>query len=294
MGLSLFTALMWGVAPIALKVMLEAMDAYTISWYRFLISAALLLVFVLYRHGRPTLSGLRGMAAWLLAVAVIGLCGNYVLFMLGLDHLTPSTASVVVQTSPMFLLAGGVVVFKERFSRRQFLGLAMLIIGLMLFFDQRLHELFAGLGQYTIGIVLITGAALSWSIYALAQKQLLNTLPSDTIMLLIYIGCALAFLPLSHPAQVRGLDAARTGLLVFCGLNTILAYGAFAEALDHLEASRVGAIIATSPLITIAAMKMVDTIFPGFLAPERLNAWSLVGAALVVAGSMVSSMSRKT
>jgi len=40
--LSLITALMWGMLPIALKLLLPVMDAVTITWYRF-VAAGLLL-----------------------------------------------------------------------------------------------------------------------------------------------------------------------------------------------------------------------------------------------------------
>ncbi len=34
-GLSLITAVLWGILPIALKVALTELDAWTITWYRF-------------------------------------------------------------------------------------------------------------------------------------------------------------------------------------------------------------------------------------------------------------------
>ncbi len=39
LSLALITSLLWGVMPIALKILLEGMDVYTISWYRFALSA---------------------------------------------------------------------------------------------------------------------------------------------------------------------------------------------------------------------------------------------------------------
>jgi len=185
-GLSLLTAFLWGVAPIALKVVLGGMDPYTVSWYRYLISAGVLSFFVYKKHGRPSLTKLRGSIPWLLLIAVAGLSSNQILFLTGLDHLNPSSAAVIIQTAPMFLVIGGIVLFKERYSPRQFTGLAILILGLVLFFNQRLHEIFSSLGEYTLGILLVLAAGLLWATYALAQKQLLKTFPSETIMLVIY------------------------------------------------------------------------------------------------------------
>jgi drug/metabolite transporter (DMT)-like permease len=291
-SLALFTALMWSVAPIALKVVLKGMDPYTISWYRFLISAVALCIYVPLKHGRPNLKALRGYTVLLLLVAVAGLCGNYALFTVGLDHLPPSAAIVVIQTAAMFLLLGGVVVFKEKYSGRQLIGLMMLIAGLTMFFNQRLFELFTSLGQYTVGVLLILGAALTWSIYALAQKQLLKDLSSETIMLVVYLGCSVLFMPAAEPGALFRLDWIQLILLIFCGLNTVFAYGAFSEALDHLEASRVSAVLATIPIIAIVCIKLLTALFPGFIETEELNLISVAGALLVVAGSMISSLSR--
>ncbi len=204
----------------------------------------------------------------------------------------PSPAAVVIQLAPMFLLIGSLIVFKERFSPRQFAGFAVLLLGLTLFFNQRLGQLLFSLGQYTKGVLLIVAAALVWAAYALAQKQLLRTFPSQTIMLVIYICAGLIFLPLANAAQITELSSIQLVLLLFCGINTVVAYGCFSEALNHLEASRVSAVITTVPLITIVGMKVMAVIFPGLMRPEGLNALSVAGAVLVVGGSMVCSLSQ--
>ena len=76
----------------------------------------------------------------------------------------------------------------------------------------------------------------------------------------------------------------------FCALNTIGAYGAFAEALVHWEASRVSAILATTPLLCIAAVATVHAWWPQSLAAETITALGWIGAGLVVAGSAAVSL----
>ena len=59
-------------------------------------------------------------------------------------------------------------------------------------------------------------------------------------------------------------------LLLACCMNTLVAYGAFAEALAHWEASRVSAILATTPLLCLAAGAGVHALWPSVLAPARV------------------------
>jgi drug/metabolite transporter (DMT)-like permease len=76
-------------------------------------------------------------------------------------------------------------------------------------------------------------------------------------------------------------------------LNTVVAYGAFAESLQHWEASRVSAILALAPIFTIASMSLMDWFAPGLITPERLTILGLFGAILVVAGSMSISLGKR-
>jgi drug/metabolite transporter (DMT)-like permease len=86
------------------------------------------------------------------------------------------------------------------------------------------------------------------------------------------------------------LDGLHWAMLGYCALNTIGAYGAFAEALAHWEASRVSAILAATPLLSIAAVAAVHAAWPHLLAPEQISTLGYVGAVLVVAGSVAVSL----
>jgi drug/metabolite transporter (DMT)-like permease len=81
-------------------------------------------------------------------------------------------------------------------------------------------------------------------------------------------------------------------MLLFCGLNTLIAYGAFAEALEHWEASRVSAVLALAPLVTLVSVWAVSWITPTLIAPEHLTVIAVVGAILVVMGSVAISMGK--
>lgn len=287
--LALCTALLWGVLPIALKLLLAAMDAYSITWYRFLAAALILGAFVARGSGLPGPRRLGKAGLWLLLVAALGLTGNYLFYLLGLDFISPGAAQVVIQLAPMLLLLGGLVIFGERLGRRQLLGVLILLAGMALFFNHRLAEIFGSLGDYTLGILLIVVASVTWAGYALAQKQLLNTLASEQIMLLIYVAGAVIFLPTARPAALLELDGFNLFLLAFATLNTLLAYGAFAEALDHWEASRVSAVLSITPLLTLLFAFLLGLVTPRVSA-EPLNFLSVCGALLVVTGSMLTAL----
>jgi drug/metabolite transporter (DMT)-like permease len=136
----------------------------------------------------------------------------------------------------------------------------------------------------------VGAAALSWAAYALMQKQLLLKLSSQHILTVIYLFSALLLWPFAHPSALANLDALHWALLLFCALNTLVAYGAFAEALEHWQASRVSAVLATTPMLCLGVVALVHALWPEAVASEHVGLLGFVGAALVVIGSALSSL----
>lgn len=293
-SLAFATMLLWGSLPLALKLVLPQMDASTITFYRFF-GAALVVGVVLGARGRlPRLGELGGRGRVMLFAAGLFLGLDYLLYLMSLDLTTPADAQVFLQIGPLLLALGGLVVFRERFGPLQWLGAVVLVGGLGLFFRSQLSAVAVdaeGREQYVLGNVLMVAAALLWALYGLVQKQLLRAWPSEHIMLCIYAGCALMFLPLSSPLDAVSLDAVGVAALAYCTLNTALGYGAFAEALEHWEASRVSAMLALTPIATLVMAELSSTLWPTLDVGQGALPWmSLVGAGVVVVGSLLTTL----
>jgi len=290
LALALTTALFWGLLPIALKLLLTRMDPLTITWYRFAAASAVLGLFLMLTRRLPVPLTLDRGAWGALGICVFGLTGNFVLYILGLSRASPTVTQVVIQLSPLLLLLGGLVVFRERFTALQWGGLVVLIGGMLLFFNRRLPELAHVSGGVGLGVMLLVIAAILWAAYGLAQKHLLRSLASEQILFLLYSAAVVLLAPPVKFATIRGLTTSEFGLLAFCCANTLIAYGAFTEALGHWEVSRVSAVISTAPLFTLLGMKLLEFATPGLMVAEELNRLSVLGALAVVAGSSLCAL----
>lgn len=293
LALSLTCTFVWGVLPIALAVTLQELDIYTVTWFRFFMAFGLLAAYLAARKEFPEPQKLRSASLGLLAIATIFLGLNYLLFLQGLVLTSPTISEVVIQLAPVLMSLGALAIFKERYTLHQWGGLGVLALGFALFVHGQLEIVVTAQATFLLGNILLVLGAITWAIYALAQKQLLQKLPSSAIMLVIYGGCALLFSPLAKPQPLLSLSPLHLGMLLFCGLNTLIAYGAFAEALDHWEASRVSAVIALTPIVTFVSMWAVSLLTPTLIAPENVTPLGLGGAVLVVAGSMVIALGKK-
>ncbi|MCC5614633.1 DMT family transporter [Nostoc sp. CHAB 5836] len=292
LALSLLTVLLWGILPIALIITLQVLDVYTVIWFRFLVSFILLAVYLGIRGKLPRLEQLRCASGKLLAIATLFLGINYFLFMQGLALTSPANAEVLIQLSTLLLGFGGLVIFKERYRLSQWIGVSVMICGYVLFFHEQLTNLITAHGTYILGSVLIVLAAIVWAIYALAQKQLLQSLSSPSIMLIIYGGCAFLFTPLAKVKSLLILDSFHWVTLVFCALNTLIAYGAFAESLEHWEASRVSAVLALAPIVTLISVAVLSVIAPYLIPAEKFSFIAILGAGLVVTGSVAIALGK--
>jgi len=288
--LALTTAVFWGLLPIALDVALAGMDAWTITWYRFATAAVALGIFLAWRRRVPLRAPLTRRGWVLYAVALLCLVANYVSYLLSLELTSPTVAQVLIQLAPMFLLLGGVIVFHERFAPLQWAGFAVLLAGLLIFFHDRFAEVFALQTRLGVGVAVMLFSALVWSVYAMAQKQLLTQLASGQVLFLLYAGAVPLLLPPAELAQVLELNGLQFGMLVFCCANTVIAYGCFAEALEHWEVSRVSAVVTLAPIVTVLGMQGAAWLWPAGVPAESLSGWNLLGASLVVAGSMTTAL----
>ena len=292
LSLSLLTVLLWGILPIALSIALQAVDVYTLTWFRFLLSFALLAIYLGLRNQLPKISTLRSPTFKLLATAIIFLAINYLLFVQGLAQTSANNAEVLIQIAPVIFGLGAIAFFKEKYTLQQWIGFAVLTLGFSVFFHEQLNNLLTAPRKYLVGSGLLVIAAIAWAIYALAQKQLLQKLSSFSIMLFIYGGCSVLFTPFAKPQLIFSLSLFHLAALVFCGLNTLIAYGAFAEALEHWQASKVSAVLALAPIVTLISVDFVSSIAPQVIKPENLTFLAIIGAIMVVSGSMAIALGK--
>ncbi|AYA05450.1 MULTISPECIES: DMT family transporter [Rahnella] len=292
--LALITAMSWGSLPIAMKQVLVVMDPFTVVWYRFSMAAVVLGCILAMRRRLPPRAIFRR-PRWLVLVliATCGLLGNFVLFSSSLQFLSPTASQVIGQLSPVGMMVASVIILKERMRVTQVIGASMLIFGLILFFNTSLIEIFTRLTDYTLGVIFGVGAATVWVIYGVAQKVLLRQLASPQILFLLYTLCSIALLPLASPAVLSQLSGWQFACLLFCGANTLVGYGALAEAMARWQAAQVSALVTLTPLFTLLFSDLLALAWPDFFAAPVLNFIGYLGAFVVVAGAMFSAIGHR-
>lgn len=264
------------------------MDALTLTWFRFLTAAIFTLVLLLNNRKIKQFLSL-SLKDWLwLGLAALMLMGNYVLFLIGLEMTSPANAQVFIQMAPLLMTLGGVLIFKESFNKMQLLGMISIIIGLSLFFKDQIGQIISS--DYTVGIWVMFAAAFTWAVYALVQKKLSTTLSSQSILFFIYCFASIVLLFWGNFDGFKSIHSVQWWAIAYACINTVIAYGAFAEALNHWNASRVGMVLALTPVITLFAINAFAFFFPHLMDAESINNIGYVGIIFIVSGSMLASL----
>jgi drug/metabolite transporter (DMT)-like permease len=225
----------------------------------------------------------------LLVAAIAGLLVNYVLYLVSLSYVSPTVSTVITQLGPLLLMVGGVWVFHERLSKRQIIGIVLLIGGLLLFFNRNIGAFASLSGREGFGALILLIASATWAVYGLAQKALLKQFAPTQILLVIYIGATVLLAAFTHPLHAFTIDALEFTMLLLCAANTLVAYGALAEALKSAGAATVGAVLAVGPVATLIVTFIATKTSPGLVVPDDLNAATIVGAVVVTVGSALSA-----
>lgn len=301
--LTLITCFCWGILPITLMGVMHKIDPLTLTFYRFFLAVIVLLPFLLVRGTLGQLRTLRKpvVGKHVLWAGLLLTC-NYGFYLLALERMSPTGAQVLIQLAPMLFLLSGIFLFKEPFTKFQWLGFFLFILGLILFFHLRLGAITNVLQSelpssktkdYAIGMILMVCASIAWAAYAIILKKVSSSMSSIHLMLVINIIGMLCFLPLSSPFLVMQLNAFEWLLLILCGLNTVFAYGSFSEALNHWEASRISAVLTIVPLLTMATIQVIKRYPIIEIEYEPLDSVVIIGAGVVILGAALTSLARK-
>ena len=220
------------------------------------------------------------LAPFLLGLTIYGLETG--LFFASLERIDVSLASLLMCSYPALVVAGAVLLRRERASRRRAAALAVALVGVAL-------VLAGGVGGAIdlLGIGLALGAAIAYAAYVLVSDKLLGTTEPLVLATMLCAGAAAAF-ALAGGAT-GSLDAPRPSTLLVVAaialVATVLPIAAFLGGVHRIGPSRATILGTVEPPVTIALSALVFG--------ERLGPVQLVGAALVVSAIVILQLRRR-
>lgn len=285
------TALFWGFLAIFIKVTLNDVAPVIVVWFRFSVAFAFLFAYFSIKD-RKKLSIIKN-PPWLLILAAVSLTINYLGFANGINLTSPSNAQVFIQLGPITLAIIGIVVFKERLSFRQIMGFVVAIVGMASFYRDQIQNLLGSEEVYFAGVLWLILGALAWATYASLHKKLVQKFHAQQLNLIVYGLPMIMLIPFVDFSAFAAFTPGLWVLLIFLGINTLVAYGCLAESFKYMEANKISVIITLNPIITFSVMTLLGTMQVDWIDAEIFTVYSIVGALLVLSGAIMVVIPKK-
>jgi drug/metabolite transporter (DMT)-like permease len=207
-----------------------------------------------------------------------GICGYTLaqgLQFVGLFYLPAVTTSFVLNFTPIFVLALGILFLGEKASKLQLVGLIVALLGAYAFFSERL----SGAGQQ-FGIVVVVVSGLSWAIYMIIVRRVqrvdsIGSLKLTAVTMGIGTAGLVVLAAVFDGPRPFSLNAL-TIILWLSVVNTALAFLLWNHALRSIHAYELS-VIQNSMLVQIAILAWI------FL-DELLTYAMMLGVILVIVG----------
>lgn len=263
----------------------EGADATTLLALRMLISAPFYLGILLWSLKQPsTIIPIK--SDWLKILA-LGFMGYYLaswLDMQGLVYITAQLERLTLYTYPIFTTLLSWLVFKEAITKRVWLALVMTYTGVMVLY---LHEMQLSGSHVTLGVLLVVGAALSYSCYVLLAKPYIkqygSRLFTSIAMLASTIFVIIHFLITHSVTDLLVTPKAGFYAVLLAIFSTLLPTYMIAEAINRIGPARTSIVGTAGPVFTIL-------IAVGLLG-EPFGIYHFLGVGLVLFG--VSLLGKK-
>jgi drug/metabolite transporter (DMT)-like permease len=204
------------------------------------------------------------------------------LFFASLERIDVSLASLLMCSYPALVVAGAVLLRRERPSRRRAVALVVALGGVAL-------VLAGGVGGAIdpVGIGFALAAAIAYAAYVLVSDRLLGTTEPLVLATMLCAGAATAFA--LGGAATGSLEPARPSTLLVVGaialVATVLPIAAFLGGVHRIGPSRATILGTIEPPVTIALSALVFG--------DRLGVVQLLGAGLVVSAVVILQLRRR-
>jgi drug/metabolite transporter (DMT)-like permease len=275
----------WGSSFVVVKFALrEGLTPFAIATFRFLVAGALFLVALLVEKARNRNYSLKVELRDVSVLLFLGLTGITLFFAAqytGIKLAGASIAAILVcLLSPILITSFSAMLFKERLSRRQILGISVAALGTLAVtvggtFSMQFNT------DFLLGSLILLATPVLWTAYSLTGKKTIEKYSPFLTVAYVNIlgGVLLVPFSLAEGSLTQVFSMTATGwfaifyLAVTCSL---LGYYIWLRSIKTVGAAVTSSFLFAEPLVTVT--------FAVTLVQEQVTLPIIAGAFLILAG----------
>ncbi len=273
-------ALFWAANYVVAGLVIGALDPYSLAFLRWGFAAIILLVLAQLLE-RPDWRLVLRRLPRLVLLSSLGMVSFALFLYIGLQTTTPVSASLVSSMGPVLIAITATIVLRERPGPRQWGGLALALVGVLLVISRGSLETILGRGL-AVGDLWVVVATIAWTAYTVLSRRPIGLPPLTSTAVqagaaAVILGVIVAFTGLALPADA----ATWGGLAVIVVLSSALAYLCWNLGLIRVPAAVAGIFLNLIPVFTVVMELLIGSVVT----------WAeWFGGALVLGGVLLATL----
>jgi drug/metabolite transporter (DMT)-like permease len=274
----------WALNVSAVKWLTSVLDVTLVASMR-MVCATLVLMLLLVFAGRRFPRWRGRTLALACAGALLMVYANQMLFASAMGKTTASNAALILALNPLINGLLEALVYRKRLTAPYIFGTLLAVAGVCIVILNRPYAAFAG---PSVGDLLVLASMCAFAGGVLIVQRLARTSGAQEINVFLYLVGSIALVihtTLSIPspaAAMLALGWRAWGCLAFSGaVATALGAIAWTRGVAALGLGRAAVYMSWVPVLGVA--------FGALLLGEQLTLWHLLGLALVLSGTVLSS-----
>lgn len=285
-ALCFFAVAFWSTIELGSKFLGPEASPFAVTAWRFLIGGLVILPFALRGAGKTGRSPSAADALRMVLLGALNVCVSMLLLQLSVYFGKASVSAILVSSNPLFVSLFALLILRERLNLPQILGLAVALggIAMLILGESGLRD--AENQNLPLSIAFGVGAAVSFGLYTVLTKQMIqkhgNTMTNSVSFiggaLLLFLYNVLSGKPLFVP-----MDLASVAIMLYFGVIVSgIAYLMFFEGMKQLGAGPTSLYFFLKPVLAslLAVLILRETLSP----PQYL------AICVIVAGLSVSRL----
>lgn len=276
-----FMSLIWGINYSVVKAGLRTLSPLTFNGLRVAMAAIVLFIIAAFvRHTK--LPSRRD----IVTLALLGLIGNGVyqlFFIFGMSRTRAGVAALVVAAGPAWIAIISRMLGREQLPLRGWSGIGLQLLGVACVVGSA--QGFEGGRDVMLGAGLIALGSMAWATFSVLLQPYTKTAHPLHLSAITMASGALVLVSIALPDLIRldwgAVSLVEWGAVTYAGLGAlVVAYLLFYRGVRVLGATRTAMYGNLQPIVAIA--------FAWLMLGEQPTVWQLLGAALIMAGLLLS------
>lgn len=279
LGLVLMS-LIWGINYSVVKAGLRTLSPLTFNGLR--VSMAAIVLFAIAAFVRDKLPSRRD----IITLALLGLIGNglyQLFFIFGMSRTRAGVAALVVAAGPAWIAIISRMLGREHLPLRGWSGIGLQLLGVACVVGSA--QGFEGGRDVMLGAGLIALGSIAWATFSVLLQPYTKTAHPLHLSAITMASGALVLVSIALPDLIKldwgAVSLVEWGAVTYAGIGAlVVAYLLFYRGVRVLGATRTAMYGNLQPIVAIA--------FAWLMLGEQPTVWQLLGAALIMAGLLLS------